>query len=620
MKKTEILIKYSEYQMAIFDWISRGTGNAIVSAVAGSGKTTTIIDALSIVPEGTKSLFLSFNKEIQKSTRKKMDKKEIKGVTVSTNHGFGYNLIMGSLNFIKPDVKDEKYDEICNQLFVEERKVLENKHKISFAKQEQKTDEVRHSKQFRKCFCSAPFFRKISTMLKFVDFGRMFCLEDVAEISDKIKYMGQKYDESIKFVDIETVYQQITKTGLFDLLQVDYLDMLWIPVQKNIEMKQKFDFIFLDECQDLNAAQIKLVQHAINQTGARLLAVGDPQQAIYGFAGALPNAWHKVKESFRAKEFPLSVCYRCGREIVNLAKSIVPQISPSETAISGEISHIEDFSIQFILKNVDAVLSRFFAPLVHVLCVGIPISDRFRILGLDFSQEMKRYILTITKETKKTSEEYLALSLREKIQAFFAEKMESEENDFAFKKLEDVMNSLLFFEKISDHTENGMLTLIEKYMTDKPKRGEILLSTIHKAKGQEWNSVLVLGYNQMPHHFQKSPEWQDEQERNLQYIAITRAKKTLYQHCPQNKFWYREEFVFTEETSKIESFKNHQPKESHPECIMDEEDEENLYQIERERFIAKGSTNEVPKWARPALKYILHPKLKGANLALKDLK
>ena len=46
------------------------------------------------------------------------------------------------------------------------------------------------------------------------------------------------------------------------------------------------NFVFIDECQDLNACQRSLMLKAVKPNGGRFIAVGDPAQAIYGFAGA----------------------------------------------------------------------------------------------------------------------------------------------------------------------------------------------------------------------------------------------------------------------------------------------------------------------------------------------
>ena len=54
----------SVYQQKIYDFITNGSGNAVVSAVAGSGKTTTLINAIKLIPKDKNLIFLAFNKSI----------------------------------------------------------------------------------------------------------------------------------------------------------------------------------------------------------------------------------------------------------------------------------------------------------------------------------------------------------------------------------------------------------------------------------------------------------------------------------------------------------------------------------------------------------------------------
>jgi len=73
--------KWSHLQQNIFDFVEHGQGNAIVEAVAGSGKTTTIVEALKRV-RGT-SIFLAFNKSISEELK-------ARGVNARTFHSLTY--------------------------------------------------------------------------------------------------------------------------------------------------------------------------------------------------------------------------------------------------------------------------------------------------------------------------------------------------------------------------------------------------------------------------------------------------------------------------------------------------------------------------------------------------
>ena len=59
----------SKYQRAVYIYIEKGKGNAVIDAVAGSGKSTTIVNALKLIPKNKRVLFLAFNKAIVKAGR-----------------------------------------------------------------------------------------------------------------------------------------------------------------------------------------------------------------------------------------------------------------------------------------------------------------------------------------------------------------------------------------------------------------------------------------------------------------------------------------------------------------------------------------------------------------------
>ena len=81
-------MKWSTYQEAIFDFVEHGTGNAIVEAVAGSGKTTTIVEAMNrIAFEYANTVFLAFNKSIATELKSR-------GVDARTFHSLCYNPVL----------------------------------------------------------------------------------------------------------------------------------------------------------------------------------------------------------------------------------------------------------------------------------------------------------------------------------------------------------------------------------------------------------------------------------------------------------------------------------------------------------------------------------------------
>lgn len=87
----EIEFNPSKYQINIFEQIQHGVGNIVIEAAAGSGKTSTLIKALKLIPNDKKILFCAFNKDIVKELQKKIGK--VENVDIRTVHSLGYLMV-----------------------------------------------------------------------------------------------------------------------------------------------------------------------------------------------------------------------------------------------------------------------------------------------------------------------------------------------------------------------------------------------------------------------------------------------------------------------------------------------------------------------------------------------
>lgn len=96
--------KPSKYQRLVYTFIEKCKGNAVVNAVAGSGKSTTIVNALRIIPKDKKILFLAFNKSIVNELSEKV--KDVPNVNVMTLHSLGVKACLKAYN---SRIADNKY-------------------------------------------------------------------------------------------------------------------------------------------------------------------------------------------------------------------------------------------------------------------------------------------------------------------------------------------------------------------------------------------------------------------------------------------------------------------------------------------------------------------------------
>jgi len=88
----------------------------------------------------------------------------------------------------------------------------------------------------------------------------------------------------------------------------------------------KFLWFAVDEYQDLGYPLFRIVTEMVNQTGVKLFAIGDPDQAIFDFAGTDPKYLIELSErSDMQPKIQLQVNYRSTKELISVCKAILGQ-------------------------------------------------------------------------------------------------------------------------------------------------------------------------------------------------------------------------------------------------------------------------------------------------------
>lgn len=305
---------------------------------------------------------------------------------------------------------------------------------------------------------------------------------------------------------------------------LDFDDMLYMPVCFR-GVFRKYPLVVVDEAQDLSAIQQEMLRKSLPSSG-RLVAVGDRNQAIYGFRGALAESIPDLIRDFQMQEFPLTVSFRCPRAIVEEARKTVPHIEPSPFAEQGEIIH-HDKGLS-LSEVPPVVLCRNTAPLISLALSLIASGRGATIKGREIGKTLITFVKTVSGEKKgKTSmplvqfQQHLSLYVKNEIAR----------KPFRESALVDQQNAILAICRraenvIASPTTTHLIQIIEELYDDKT-HSAILLSTIHKAKGLEWNEVLILDPQLIPSCY-ATQEWQLQQERNIRYVAVTRAKDILH--------------------------------------------------------------------------------------------
>lgn len=503
-KKEEIKVyKPSKYQLAIYDFVEHGLGNAVISASAGSGKTYTIIKLLDYIPKDKKVLIVAFNRDIRQEIKAKVINAGHKNVQVDTFHSLGYKILNANFNrrFVNTDPNEYKYSNYISN----------NISQLSTI------NTFRLGKQFS---------QYLSNIQNLVNFGRCYLSETVEDLDKVCERYG-----IICIADEKEVAVKVLEWGEKCLDEIDYTDMVWIPNTLHLDSKfYKYDWIIVDECQDLNMVE-KDMLFTCRRMGTRMLFFGDKAQAIYSFSGADSEAFDKLRELEDTIQLPLSISYRCPKNIVEYVHYLVPTIEyDKKNKIKGEI--IENANLSDV-KDGDMILCRNNAPLAKIYIELLRNGIKTKILGKDYSANLSKTI-------KNTKEELLNVDLSmqgvfSKLYDIFYDLVETTMHKQNITKEEALTSSSIIAKldeiKVLEILSEGLTTSkelqerINDIFTDNKESG-IILSTIHKSKGLESPNVYIACKSLMPSKTAKQP-WEIEQENNLIYVAYTRTKNKL---------------------------------------------------------------------------------------------
>jgi DNA helicase-2/ATP-dependent DNA helicase PcrA len=476
-------------QDRIFHFILKRPENLLIKAYAGAGKTTTIVMAVNLIPKDKTTMFLAFNKHIQEELKTKLPDH----VRCYTTYGLGYAAIKRKYGD-KIEFDEFKLDKII-------------KKKTKSWKLDEEFDSVDELNIY------------LNNIKKLVN----LCKLTLTLKADYIPYVAEKYDINIsKTKDIKRVLK-ILDDSTRDRTSFDYTDMVYLPAIDNGIWMFPQDYVFVDEVQDLNRCQIRIVEKILKKdklsgkiTG-RLISVGDYFQGIYGFTAADEKSFQWFEKFQNTKTLPLSVSFRCSKNVIKKAQEIVPDIKALDDAPDGSV---RDGDVLNEADSGDFVLCRTTIPLVKLFFEFLAKNKKAIIKGSDIGLQLIDLIGKFDDINElKTFWELELKSFRKDLKKTGI--LEPTEHS-AYSALEDKVNTLLFLSSYADSVSDLKLK-IKTIFTDEIEG--ICLSTVHKIKGLEANRVFIIRPDILPLPNVKS--WQYIQEKNLEYVAYTRAKLDL---------------------------------------------------------------------------------------------
>ena len=521
----------SEYQIDIFRHVEQAVEaytsrkpvtNAVVQAVAGSGKTTTIVAAANLIPARLKAIFLAFNKDIAVELGARLPKH----VPAKTLNSLGWGICKRYADGVAG--RKLSFDEFNNsgKVWGLIRNLLTREEGRDYGK------DVKWLVSMAKSYGIVP------AALEGNGFESANGLRDTDETWDDICQHFGRWIDPVARPTVYRLFREVLTANLQDELSFDFDDQKYFPVVKRTEDGNrlpcfKYDAIIIDEVQDVSPVDLALVLMCAKK-GAIFMGVGDSRQAIYGFRGADTESMAKFAAATNAIELPLSISYRCATAIVDHAREVYPVIEAADGAPTGSVTELGNYTHSvFSPRDEDMILCRNNAPLVTLAYKLI----RRRVPVFVKGRDIGKSVLSLVENLKARD----VTDLNAKLNAWFAQQSEmlrenDPDNEDAQQRLEDRFATLRVF--ISENSDNSLASLvadIESVLsvkgTDKSDkgamRGKVVLSTMHKSKGLEADKVFILDPDLMYRMSGPVGSWTHTQESNLDYVARTRAKNDL---------------------------------------------------------------------------------------------
>ena len=493
-------------QQAVVQWATTQTGSLNLVARAGCGKTSTIIELTKHI---TGKVFLgAFNRAIATELQTRIGARP--GVTAGTMHSLGLSL----------------WRNIRRNSKIESKKVRALVHKHwSFDKKCQTVcaQAVAYGKQAGLGLKGCGDYTTKEPWDKIFDHYDLWDeMPGVASPDRMIQSCQEVYDESLQLCMDERDSE------------IDFDDMILAPLYFAEGKPNMYDWFLMDEAQDTNETRRRLAMFVLKPQG-RMVAVGDPAQAIYGFAGANHDSMDLIKRDMQSVELPLSITYRCPKAIVALAQTLVPDITAHESAPEGTIrtiNHQDFWKEQFTTKDV--ILCRNTRPLLGI-------AKRLRKAGIDCRVEgnSSRSMVALA---EKWGDRITISEMLKNMGQWLAKEEAKWTGKGRMDKVEAAQERASMLSDIANDFDMDMpvyelVREIEDMFGDNDDGREILrLCTAHRAKGREWDRVFLVGRNlYMPSKWAEQ-EWEITQEQNLVYVAWTRVKDELVEVvCPKKK-------------------------------------------------------------------------------------
>jgi hypothetical protein len=261
--------------------------------------------------------------------------------------------------------------------------------------------------------------------------------------------------------------------------------------------KLGYEYILLDEAQDTNP----VVLGVLADQKAQIVYVGDRHQQIYEWRGAI-NAMEQIRD---CEESSLTQSFRFGTAIAEVASQVLRTLGETEIVLGNPAVS----SIVTANGQAKAVLARTNATVLLEVLDALSANLRPCVVG--GTSDLKRLLSDV-------------FELKAQKPGTCPVGFESWEEVVAFAETEEGEDLRTFVQLVEQHGERKLWAAVSSAQ-EKEDGADIVLSTAHKAKGREWDSVRLAPDFISSRLDGAHPD--AEAEVRLFYVAMTRAKRTL---------------------------------------------------------------------------------------------
>lgn len=504
------MINITEEQQTIINAARANNANICINALAGTGKTT-LLEHISreLIKEGAEPkdiLMLAFGTR----NKKDFDERMPDGIQAATFNSIGFKAWMRARNVGYFKVWKNKTYAVMRAHGINQERFPDLPKAVSLAKNYCYVPpecNIKHSGNTSDALI-------YSLLYEFdLDYGNLDALEALDIV--KAILLTEIY-WSLGFPDSE---KRIPKGWKKGIPYINYDDQIYMSVFFG-GLFDKYPYVFVDEAQDLSLFQHALIEKVMHKQ-SRFIMVGDPNQAIYGFRGAFHASFEKLKSTHNCVEYPITINFRCSVSVIEEAKKIQPTLQARKDAPIGQVQTQKTLDLSK-MKAGDAMLCRYNAPLVAAFFELVALQKPATILGRDIGAGLIRIVERNIGHNSGREE------MEEEIKAWKNTEIAKAQQKGQTSRVGNIEDQAGVLSVILDQTNNPSKEKLLKILDNifSSDTAPITLSSIHKAKGFEWDTVYILDPHLMPSKYAKL-DWELIQEKNLRYVAITRAKWDL---------------------------------------------------------------------------------------------